>query len=84
MLSQDSWRWYLERRAKDGIPFLAYWHPCGHAIMYTAPPDPAKPKLRAKKSTVAAMRKTMDKLRKKTWGTVTAEFDGEHLLFEEA
>lgn len=84
MLSEDSWRWYMERRAKDGIPFLAYWHPGGHAIMYTAPLDPAKPKLRAKKSTVAAMRKTMAKLRKKTWGTVTAEFDGEHLLFEEA
>ena len=83
MLTREEWRRYIEGRAKDEIPFLAYWHPQGFALMYTEPPDPTKPKLRAKKSTVAAMRKTMDKLHKKTWGTVTAEFDGEHLLFDE-
>ena len=83
MLSQESWRQYMERQAKDGIPFLAYWHPQGFALMYTEPPDPTKPKLRVKKSTVTAMRRTMAKLHKKTWGTVTAEFDGGHLLFDE-
>ena len=85
MLPRAEWRWYIEGRAEhEKIPFIAYWHPRGFALMFTAPPDPAKPKLRAKKSTVAAMRKTMDKLHKKTWGTVAVEFDGEHLLFEEA
>ena len=85
MLTMEQWeRHVIDQRVKDGIPFIAYWHPQGFALMYTEPPDPTKPKLRAKKSTVAAMRRTMAKLHKKTWGTVTAEFDGEHLLFEEA
>lgn|GEM_PF-6969248 len=83
MLTRAEWQRYIEGRAKDEIPFLAYWHPQGFALMYTGLIDPAKPKLRAKKSTVTAMRKTMAKLHKKTWGTVTAEFDGENLLFSE-
>lgn len=85
MLTREEWRRYVEGRAEqEKILFIAYWHPQGFALMFTGQIDPAKPKLRAKKSTVTAMRKTMAKLHKHTWGTVTAEFDGEHLLFEEA
>lgn len=84
MLTREQWeRHVIDQRVKDGIPFIAYWHPQGFALMCTGLIDPAKPKLRAKKSTVAAMRRTMAKLRKKTWGTVTAEFDDEHLVFSE-
>lgn len=96
-MSEEAFKQFLRPYIKEGIPFLAYWHPAGmgmirldEVMIPSIPPcelhgpgsPPVKPHLLTK-SGQRTWKKNLAWLRKQTWGRViTVEFDGKDLKTE--
>lgn len=96
-MSEEGFRQLIRPLVKEGIPFLAYWHPAGMGLLRldvvqvpVVPPDrwqgagpvPLKDHQIGKRGR-QTWEKNLARLRKQTWGRViTVEFDGKELKTE--
>lgn len=94
-MSKEAFRRMMAPFIRDGIPFLAYWHPAGMGLIrldevqvprrppcethYRETHTELKPHQLGKRGR-QTWEKNLARLRKQTWGrVVTVEFDGKEL-----
>lgn len=90
-MNKEGFRQFLQPYIKEGIPFLAYWHPAGMGMIRLD--EVRVPCMRGNVATTrakqlgprgrAAWEKNLARLRKQSWGRViTVEFDGKTITTE--